>query len=359
MSGLNFDAVDKLFVLGVERSGSTWLANILDSAPSVDLYMEPFAEVAGIVKGFPDRLSYLGEASAGLERRITSRLSELPDLKYYGPESPDSSATLRRFNWRLQESLGRISEAVVGRRSSGRRHFHELNLGRVSNPEVFGFDKHASPAVFAVKELRLNFKVRFLRSLFPDARFVVIVRNPLAQIDSIRRQLESDSLVYLRRFLDVLPQGFEDSRRLSPFAEAFAQVDDPSQVDRSLLYWFANYSVLIEDLQATGADYRVVRHEDLSRETTETVKGLFRFAGLDWTEQTAGYLEASTSADSGKDVRSTATETVRQTAGLVERSLNRIDEPRRRRFRQVAEPFWELAPEPVRAYRQWLSEATR
>jgi hypothetical protein len=42
----------KIFILGC-GGGSTWVSNILDAHPSVDFYMEPFADYAGIF-GFPE-----------------------------------------------------------------------------------------------------------------------------------------------------------------------------------------------------------------------------------------------------------------------------------------------------------------
>ena len=36
-----------VFILGCERSGSTWLGNIFDAHADVEFWMEPFADYAG------------------------------------------------------------------------------------------------------------------------------------------------------------------------------------------------------------------------------------------------------------------------------------------------------------------------
>lgn len=56
----------EVLILGCERSGSTWLANIFDSHPRVNLFMEPFAQYAGLFPGFPDRNVYLEAGNAKL-----------------------------------------------------------------------------------------------------------------------------------------------------------------------------------------------------------------------------------------------------------------------------------------------------
>ncbi|MFB6263109.1 MAG: hypothetical protein ABEL76_05710, partial [Bradymonadaceae bacterium] len=150
-------------------------------------------------RGYPGRLTYLSESSPGLESRAVTRLSVLEDYKYYGLESRGSPAWLRRLNWRLNGVLSETIKSMGGLRDRARIRYRQLNLHRESNPEVFDFRKTPEPTVWSIKEVRLNFKVALLTSLFPEAVFLVIVRNPLAQIDSMLRLFDRGELVYLER----------------------------------------------------------------------------------------------------------------------------------------------------------------
>ena len=73
--------MSNVFLLGCERSGSTWLANIFDAHPDVELWMEPFADYAELFPAVPDRNAWLGQATPALEVAIRQGYARLPGLK--------------------------------------------------------------------------------------------------------------------------------------------------------------------------------------------------------------------------------------------------------------------------------------
>ena len=71
-----------IFILGSERSGSTWLANIFDAHPGVEFYMEPFADYAGIFPEVPGRNIYIDEVDHGMKQKVRAGYNQLHQLKY-------------------------------------------------------------------------------------------------------------------------------------------------------------------------------------------------------------------------------------------------------------------------------------
>ncbi|MFB6372325.1 MAG: sulfotransferase [Bradymonadaceae bacterium] len=353
MSRIDLGTQQMVFVLGVERSGSTWLANILESSPQLLLYMEPFTEVTDLFRGFPDRLSYMESAGPLVGDQIVETLAGLPRYKYYGLESRDAASWRKRLNWRVQSVLRELYDRLGAGQNRSRMRHRELNLNRVDNPDVFAFAKSAHPTHVAIKELRLNLKVPVLAEVFPNWRTLVIIRNPIAQIDSILRQFEHGNLVYLRRFLDVLYEVLCQQSRFAKYTEPIDHLPDDDLIARAITYWFVHYSTLLEDLRETDSNFRVVRHETLCEQPMTETESLFAFAGLDCTDQTRDYVRTSsqTSVQSAEP-----TETTRQSDQYYRRALAEVPDDTRERMRRYAEDFWSLAPEPVRVYRDWLGD---
>ena len=354
MSGIELETRQMLFVLGVERSGSTWLANLVDSSPDVLSYMEPFTEVTDLFRGFPDRLTHMSEAGSFLRDEIVETLEGLPRYKYFGLEGAGSPGWLRRLNWRSQRALHRMYDLLGAGWNRSRLRYGELNFNRAGNPEVFEFDKSERPDCVAIKELRLNFKAGVLAEVFPEARTMVILRNPLAQIDSILRRIAEDSLVYLRRFLGVFFESIAGQERFREFREPIDGLPDDELVARAVAYWFVNYTTLLEDLRASGLEHRVVLHEDLCEDPMAETTGVFEFADLELTPQTRTYVRQSSQTPGGTGG---PTATRRDSSAYYRRALNDVDGVLRERFWEYAEGFWELTPAPVRDYRDWLRDA--
>ena len=59
-----------VFILGCQRSGTTWLANIFDSSPDTLLFMEPFSVPYGIFPDFPESSYVLERTSPFLDNYL-------------------------------------------------------------------------------------------------------------------------------------------------------------------------------------------------------------------------------------------------------------------------------------------------
>ena len=59
-----------VFILGCQRSGTTWLANIFDASPDTLLFMEPFAPGYKIFPEFPAASIFLDNSSSELNHLL-------------------------------------------------------------------------------------------------------------------------------------------------------------------------------------------------------------------------------------------------------------------------------------------------
>jgi hypothetical protein len=187
--------------------------------------------------------------------------------------------------------------------------------------------------VRVTKELRLNFKVPLLRGVFPESRFIVVLRHPAAQIASIQRWMQRGHLGELGRALGTFNARVADQDRLAAFASACGSPDARNDIEEQLARWWAlNYSVLLEDLDRSEARYRVARHERLAENPSREAARLLEFVGLephaavdryvDWSSHTAPRGQSPTdtlrhSAEFAGDGIRSAPERVRAAVGCV------------------------------------------
>lgn len=292
----------KLFLLGCERSGSTWLSNIFDSHPDVFMAMEPFAPFAQAFPGFPDRNTYMGPDCAHdpgreeLRRVVEAGYTKLADWKYPLLYGLGRRPILREIDRQLVNGYERAAWFLRARPGLMTQRYQALNLSRKAIPSAQDFRKSGDVRAVVTKELRLNFKTRMLSDLFPESRYVIAVRSPAAQITSIARFFDEGGLHELRLALMTLADSVSNSIVLSRYSDVVrAAAAAGDRVSRLAAWWAVNYDNVIRDLRASGAPYLVVRHEDLSERPLEVVENMFEFAGLEVTPAVTAYVAQSSS----------------------------------------------------------------
>jgi hypothetical protein len=119
-----------------------------------------------------------------------------------------------------------------------------------------------------IEHPRNTVRIAFLRRVFPDARFVHVIRDGRAVVSSIVSQIRSRP----RRQAQPLggfcrPPGWRELLR-----------DD--LVEQSALQWRAIVRHARAEGAALGGDYREIRYEALCADPRATCRALFEFAGL-------------------------------------------------------------------------------
>jgi hypothetical protein len=129
-----------------------------------------------------------------------------------------------------------------------------------------------------------------------DCRVVVIVREPVAVMGSLKR------LGYLFDFGQLTQQPLLMRERLGRFrSEIEDAVHSPADIiDRGSLLWKTIYSVVDELRDA--ADVCVVRHEDLSRDPAGAFSTLYERLQIPFTDRARENIEAFTNSRNPTEV---------------------------------------------------------
>lgn len=343
-----------LFILGVERSGSTWLANVFDASADTLFFMEPFAPFNEAFAGFPSRLAYVDRANPFLRRVVREGVEHLYGHKYPLADRHNASRLERWLTYRILRAHASLARLLRAKRSLAYDRYEQLSANRFENDELFYAPKSSRPPTRVVKEVRLNFKLRLLATLYPDARYIVTIRNPVSQVHSMLRLFERGSLYQLEQALYTFVEQAENGVRFQKYRAPLRALDRDSLTHRAVAYWFISYNTLLEDLEAAPCPYRLVEHEQFSREPAASARALFDFAGLAWDDAPRGYLHASTTSD---PATASALDTSRHTETYYLDALRAVPPDLRGALLAAAEPFWELSPPAVRRYRSFLQDA--
>lgn len=340
---------DLVFILGTQRSGTTWLANIFDSNPRCLHYYEPFAPAYGIFPYFPHEFRLVLPPAPEVAALLRT---DIPRLERYRSRLFDSVHETRReflFEaWLMKklEALGHRLHTDAFRFAS---QFNLVHLNRIGQEPVAFFAKTEPIRITAIKEVRLYFKAALLADVFPGARFVHVVRHPAAVVNSMEGFLNRGRLIELRehiwRFVDSI-RAQEDLARYAPVLD---RVRPENLRDRLAAYWRIANEELSRQLATLPERACPLTYEDLATDPLARIAELFEWCGLPASEETNAYIRRSSTSRTGRD---TELDTNRVSAtyyrdwlekvpsGILE-SVERVcaDSPLMARF----EPFYQRA----------------
>jgi hypothetical protein len=274
-----------VYVCGLARSGSTLLHEILAAHPGVATHR---------VKDYP-----MVYTPYWWRRATRGRPAAPPRERAHGDRvliTADSPDALEEMVW--MAFFPRCHDPAVS---------NELGSG-VSSPEFEAFYRaHVGKLLLAEGATRYAAKanyhvarLQYLLRLFPDARFVIPVREPASHIASLMRQQERFSagerrhrraLAHMRRSghfefgLDRRPINLGDGARVREIQRAWAA---GAEVRGWALYWAMVHEYLAR-LLAADARLRsaavVVRFEALCDAPAEVIGGVLRHCELPGAER--------------------------------------------------------------------------
>lgn len=274
-----------IFVFGLPRSGTTWLAKILDSHPDTFYLHEPdivlppdgvpmVCEDADLESLLPAAQGYVARLTAV---RTSKTLGALP-LFRSRHEGPGSFA--------LRQSVILAVKAAEAARPL-RPHLRRLTL------PTFGADRGATRLV--LKSVNAMGRVNLFRRARAGSRMVVLLRHPCGQIASVmrgerRHAFESDTAAAddtgILRQLAASSVG----RRYGLELEALRRLTPEER-----LAW--EWLVLTEKAITDANGDIVLRYEDLCRDPIGESRALFAGLGLGWDPATERFIRATISKD--------------------------------------------------------------
>jgi hypothetical protein len=283
------------FLLGLQRSGSTWLTNILDAHERAWVFMEPFAPDYGIFPEFPETAFFMDESSPGIEQLLRKRMPErlLRYKQLLTARSVRSKAWFRaeRTVLRLMLRQRNLLPKSLWQRA---RKTELLNLNRMDDDAPI-VDKASHPDTWVIKELRLAGKVPVLRQAYPDARFVVLIRHPLANVHAIAAWFERGRLRELRRDLDSFVAKMSAQAVGSRYAEQLRLCRNGTEAHRIALYWRVHNEALVDQLSGSNQAL-ILTYEELAVSPASTVARMVDFCGLPGSASVQKYVEESSNS---------------------------------------------------------------
>ena len=272
-----------IILMGLPRSGTTWLGKIFDSHPDTFYSHEP--DSARPFRGIPLLLSAraTGEFGAALAREV-ERLRSVRTVRVVGklplfPKSysPPVPTWLRSKELLILKSLSRP-------------------LGDLSVPvHVCGRPETASRWVW--KSIESSGRLGALARSMPESKIIFLIRHPCGVAASVLRGEQSTKFTAGpssedKGFFELLAET-EPARSRHLTVDRFLAM---SAVERVAWRWALLNEKTLDDLSGLP-NSTVVRYEDLCDRPGEVSRELFRFAELSWSEQTDRFVSLSTTRD--------------------------------------------------------------
>ncbi|MEJ2345811.1 MAG: sulfotransferase [Gammaproteobacteria bacterium] len=276
-----------ILLMGMPRSGTTWIGKIFDSHPRT------------IYRHEPDNFTAIRELP------LLTESEKWPQYEAVLRGAVSEILALRQTKVAASRPVFGKSYFLPGERAAHRlANFASKALARLLGEfEVPDWRNYAAlrDAPLVWKSIESVGRLGTLVRALPGSRAALLVRHPCGYVASVlrgeaRRQFEdgcSSSEDYgVFELLVDLPEAKERGLTID-------RLHHLSPVERLAWRWVLFNEKAMNDIDAIDRA-RVFRYEDFCRNPESTTRAAFDFAGLSWSPQTEDFLRASTSADDAR-----------------------------------------------------------
>lgn len=259
-----------IFILGIERSATTWISNLMESHPATNVFVEPMSELTARFKEWPDRFEPLND----IEKKAEYFRSEFEIIKEHKTWLL-TKAFKNRLAWQFDLWLSNylVRKQVA---TEAAKDFSEINFHRKAQPSVY---KSGDQQLDVIKELRLNFKAQIIPFIDSDARIIVVIRNVFANIQSIQKHLEQGNLAELRRLLEKHYGGIDEKKIFR--------------------YWRDSYNSLFEQIDENKTAYFTLNHSSFMMNPEQEAMRMCDFVDIPDPEPLLLYMKKSNRKGAG------------------------------------------------------------
>jgi hypothetical protein len=267
-----------LLVFGAARSGTSWIGKIFDSHP-LTLYKH---EPDRVLPGVPMAPRF--ESAENFAEPVARFVAQLPRLNqtHVAGSLPVFPKQYRSAIARQLHQVSVVSALAI--ESSLHFKVPVLQCANVNNSDIH----------VVWKSIDSLARLGVILKLLPESRAIWITRHPCACISSTwRGQAQgkfSSSVPPSEDYgiMQVLVGTARSSHKLS--VEVLRQLHP---VERLAWIWVLMNEKVADDTRSTGRCMNV-RYEDVCVDPIGKTEELFSFSGLNWNEQTANFIKAST-----------------------------------------------------------------
>lgn len=291
-----------ILVTGFNRSGTTWVGQMIATSPSIGYIHEPF-----------NLSCHPGICNAPFKYWF-SYVSEENESRFY----PALKRTLD-FQYNLISGLKTIRS-----KDSLKLFFRTL---------VNTFRKSRLKLVPLMKDPVAIFSVEWLASRF-DMDVVMTIRHPAAYVSSLKR------LNWFTKFADFLAQPLLMRDHLSSFQDEIECIAGKPQdiIDNAILSWKVMFSVL-QKYKNLHPDWIFLRHEDISMNPLLHFKELYEKFGLNFTDNIARRIEKHSNINVSNDNRAPF-DILRNSKSNIHVWRNRLN---RKEIKKIRDQLFELS----------------
>lgn len=272
-------------ILGMPRSGTTWVGKIFDSHPDT-LYRHE-ADSGSALRAVPVHVP--AKTDSATTRQMKEFVAGLPtqrSLKVCGKLPLFAKRHLP--GWRGAVHRGSVYAA-------------KLAASWVDLPVFEPVDRHRGEPRPVWKSIESTGRAGLIARVDPSASIILLVRHPCGQIDSTLRGEQAG------QFTDDCPSADDWGifRRLCETPQARRRALDldtmkaMSPVERLAWRWLLFNEKAMEELQG-HPNARVICYESLCEQPVEESRALLEFAGLGWDPAVESFLASSSERDDGR-----------------------------------------------------------
>lgn len=298
--------MNRIFVTGAPRSGTTFVGLVLSKGMDIDLIHEPFNPDCG-VRSISQRYLYLRPKTA----RAEEVKRDIEDLLNY-------RAHLRTGYYTDDSHFERIAKGVLG--SRGGLYYRIAKF----NP----FAKHV-----VIKDPIGILMTGYLAENF-GFKPVILVRHPVAFVASMIRLSNRREWNHDLSFVPAQPDLVEDffCEDLDKIARA-----GENQIDRAAMLWKLLNQVVLAQADASGT-WMATTHEEISANPVESFQNICEYAGLPWTKRKKQVVIKRTSSRNETEARGKRVQQFnRNSKELFELRRNMIDKVDRARIFEITQ----------------------
>lgn len=275
-----------VFLQGSPRSGTTWLAKIIDSDPNVLYRHEPDS-----INVRPDIPFVPTFDAASQDLQVVREYIE----QLCGEAASKSSGSQPMFDKDFRGAGAELCRRfIILALKSGERLpavgkiFTELQI-----PDFIQPNSAVMPTLF-IKSVSSLCRTFMFSQAYPQSKFVHILRHPCAYVASTIRGkklglLSDDAYI---ETLASMPEAQQYGLSLDSLSAM-------SRIEQLAARWMLQNSKVIDEMRDSN-NYRQVIYEDLCNDPYTVVASLFDFLALRMSQQTRNFIASSSAAKSGE-----------------------------------------------------------